>query len=74
LKAGYLNFIKFVCVGSFITTEKNVNLRRDENYTIIIYVIKTKKKIFRTICWKLLDEAKSRPATAMSPKYYFRLY
>jgi hypothetical protein len=37
---------------------------------IFIYVMRTKKKIFRTICWKLLDEAEL--SAAMSPKYYFR--
>jgi hypothetical protein len=42
----YLNFRKFVCVGFFICNRKNVNLRRDENYTIVIYVVRTKKKIF----------------------------
>jgi hypothetical protein len=44
------------------------------NRRIVIYVIRTKKKTFPTICWKLLNEAKPSPATAMSSKYILFSY
>jgi hypothetical protein len=42
----------------------------DEIVSYLCY--KDEKKIFRTISWKLLDEATPSPATAMSPNYRFR--